>query len=220
MKAKCSFIIFQLSLLRKWDLKKLCFECLSPFPPTHLQWFWTSRRVSNILDREGDVSNVLQITHSMKIYARLRGKSQLMPTRRKLRKRTLLLDFGKPSWEKDVGNHASLTWQLRELLVSPNFMIITEYAYKLPPVNCLLFVGLGIQLLRFLIREKILLWQYSKLKVGFIKAKKPWPLWRVSKHKKFHASWRLLLCFPARTLTSWYITSIRIWNLLRSELWL
>lgn len=81
-----------------------------------------------------------------------------MLTRRKLRKRTLLLDFGKPSWEKDVGNHASLAWQLRELLVSPNFMIITDYAYKLHPLNCLLFVGLGIQLLRFLILGKILLW--------------------------------------------------------------
>lgn len=156
VKAKCSFVIFQLTLLRK--LEKLCCECLSPFPPTHPQWFWTSRHVSNILDREGEVSKVLQITHSMKIYARLRAKSQLKPTRRKLRKRTLLLDFGKPSWEKDVGNHASLAWQLRELLVSPNFMIITEYVYKLPPLNCLLFFGLGIQLLVFLIREKILPW--------------------------------------------------------------
>lgn len=93
----------------------------------------------------------------MKIYARLRGKSQLKPTRKKLRKRTLLLDFGKPSWEKAVGNNASLPWQLRELLVSPNFMIITDYAYKLPPLNCLLCVGLEIQLLRFLIHEEILL---------------------------------------------------------------
>lgn len=155
VKAKCSFIILQLSFLRKWDLNKLCCECLSPFPPTHPQWFWTSRHISNTLDRE--VSKVLQITHSMKIYARLRGKSQLKPTRKKLRKRTLLLDFGKPSWEKAVGNNASLPWQLRELLVSPNFMIITEYAYKLPPLNCLLCVGLEIQLLRFLIHEEILL---------------------------------------------------------------
>lgn len=64
----------------------------------------------------------------MKIYARLRGKSQLKPTRRKLRKRTFLLDFGKASWERHVGNHASLAWQLTELLVSPNFIIITGYA--------------------------------------------------------------------------------------------
>lgn len=156
VKAKCNFVIFQLSLLRKWY--KLCCECLCPYPPTLPQWFWTSRHVSNILDREGEVSKVLHITHSMKIYARLRGKSQLKPTRRKLKKRTLLLDFGKPSWEKDVGNHASLAWQLRELLVSPNFMIITGCVYRLPPLNCLLFVGLGIQLLRFLIHEKILLW--------------------------------------------------------------
>lgn len=128
------------------------FISISPHTPPMIS------NISNILGREGEVSKVLQITHSMKIYARLRGKSQLKPTRRKLRKRTILLDFGKPSWEKDVGNHASLAWQLRELLVSPNFMIITEYAYKLPPLNCLLFVGLGIQLLWFLIHETFLLW--------------------------------------------------------------
>lgn len=127
VKAKCSFIMFQLSLLRKWDLSELRCGCLSPFFP-HTQWFWTSRHLSNIFDRKGEISKVLEIIHSMKICARLRGKSQLKHTRRKLRKRTLLLDFGKPSWERDVENHASLAWQLTELLVSPNFMIIIGYA--------------------------------------------------------------------------------------------
>lgn len=105
--------------------------------------------ISNIFNREGEISEVLEITHAMKIYARLTGKSQLKPTRRKLRKLTRLLDFGKPSWEKDVGNHGSLAWQLTQLLVSPNFIIITGYAQKFPQLNCLRFVGLGVQVFCF-----------------------------------------------------------------------
>lgn len=86
------------------------------------------------------------------------GKKPIKAHKKEVKEAYTFIRFWKTLMGERCWNHASLAWQLRELLVSPNFMIITEYAYKLPPLNCLLLVGLGIQLLWFLIHEKFLLW--------------------------------------------------------------
>lgn len=57
------------------------------------QWFWTGKHISNIFNRRAEISKVLKITYSMKIYAKLRGKRQLKFTRKKLRKNKPVLKY-------------------------------------------------------------------------------------------------------------------------------